>query len=69
MYRISAGDHVKFGFPMAAMTTQLAWGAITWADGYEAAGQTEWLIKCLQWATDYFVAAHTDTEEFYGQVR
>ncbi len=54
---------------MSAMTTQLAWGAITWPQGYERAGQTEWMVKCLQWATDYFVAAHTAEEELYGQVK
>ncbi|KAG7169951.1 Endoglucanase E-4-like 14, partial [Homarus americanus] len=32
-----AGDHVKFGFPMAYTATVLAWGLIDFADGYEAA--------------------------------
>jgi endoglucanase len=65
---ILAGDHVKFGFPMAAMTTQLAWGAISFQSGYEKAGQLQYMKECLQWATDYFIAAHTSTNEFYGQV-
>ena len=65
---LSAGDHVKFGFPMASMVTQLAWGAITFQSGYEVAGQIENMKKCLQWATDYFIAAHTAPKEFYGQV-
>jgi len=63
-----AGDHVKFGFPMAAMTTVLAWGAIAFPHGYEKSGQTEWMTKCLKWSTDYFIAAHTGANEFYGQV-
>jgi hypothetical protein len=63
-----AGDHVKFGFPMAAMTTQLAWGAITFQDGYEAAGQLTYMKECLQWATDYFIAAHTAPNTLYGQL-
>ena len=28
-----AGDHVKFGFPMAFTTTMLAWGAVEYRDG------------------------------------
>lgn len=63
-----AGDHVKFGFPMASMTTQLAWGGITFNDGYKNAGQVDYMKDCLKWATDYFIAAHPSANEFYGQV-
>ena len=65
---VSAGDYVKFGFPMAAMTTQLAWGAISFQMGYEAANQMKYIKECLQWATDYFIAAHTAEDKFYGQI-
>ena len=50
-----AGDHVKFGFPMASMTvgsfsgyspncsqTILAWGAVSFYEGYQKAEQLEW---------------------------
>jgi len=63
-----AGDHVKFGFPMAAMTTILAWGGETFYEGYEKADQLEWLDKCLKWSYDYFMAAHKSDTEFVGQV-
>jgi endoglucanase len=53
---------------MAAMATQLAWGAISFQDGYEKAEQVQYMKECLQWATDYFIAAHTSTNELYGQV-
>ena len=53
---------------MAAMTTQLAWGAISFQGGYEVAGQMKYIKECLQWATDYFMAAHTEKEKFYGQI-
>jgi hypothetical protein len=53
---------------MASMMTQLGWGAVTFQAGYEAAGQTEYMLQCLKWGTDYFVAAHTAEFEFYGQV-
>merc|ERR1711872_1076790 len=52
-----AGDHVKFGFPMASMTTVLTWGGISFYEGYEKAGQLEWLDKCLKWSFDYFTAS------------
>ncbi len=41
---------------------------MTWADGYDRAGQTQYMVECLQWATDYFIEAHTGTNEFFGQV-
>ncbi|XP_042220403.1 endoglucanase E-4-like [Homarus americanus] len=63
-----AGDHVKFGFPMAFTATMLAWGLIDFKDGYEAAGQMEYGEAALKWATDYFLKAHTAKDEFYGQV-
>jgi len=63
-----AGDHVKFGFPMSSMTTVLAWGGISFYEGYEKAGQLEWFDKCLKWSYDYFMAAHLSDTEFVGQV-
>ena len=53
---------------MAAMTTQLAWGAISFQQGYENAGQLGYMYECLKWATDYFIAAHVNDFEFVGQV-
>jgi endoglucanase len=49
------------------MTTQLAWGAISFQSGYEKAGQLQYMKECLQWAIDYFIAAHTSTNELYEQ--
>jgi len=63
-----AGDFVKFGFPMAGMTTMLAWGGVSFVDGYDAAGQAGWMSKALKWSTDYFIAAHTGATEFVGQI-
>ena len=63
-----AGDHVKFGFPMASMTTILAWGGISFYEGYEKADQLDWFDKCLKWSLDYFMAAHTSDNELVGQV-
>ncbi|KAG7165866.1 Endoglucanase E-4-like 17, partial [Homarus americanus] len=63
-----AGDHVKFGFPMAYTATVLAWGLIDFAEGYEAAGQTDYGRAAVKWATDYFLKAHTAEYQLYGQV-
>ncbi len=63
-----AGDHVKFGFPMAASATVLAWSAVEYRDGYAKSGQLDALLGDLRWATDYFLKAHTAPNELYGQV-
>ena len=63
-----AGDHVKFGFPMAAFTTVLAWGGVNFKDGYVKAGQLDNLVDCLKWSTDYFIGCHTSDYEFIGQI-
>jgi len=63
-----AGDFVKFGFPMAYTITALAWGGITFKDGYTNTSQTEYLLDALKWGTDYFIKAHPEPNVFYGQV-
>ncbi|KAK2381403.1 cellulase [Trifolium repens] len=63
-----AGDHVKFGLPMAFSVTMLAWGAIEFnkemAD-LNQIGHTLWAIK---WGTDYFIKAHPQPNVLWGQV-
>merc|ERR1719391_680990 len=63
-----AGDYVKFNFPMAASTTLLAWGALDFKNGYEAAGQAEETLNTIKWATDYFIKCHPEPNVFYAQV-
>ena len=53
---------------MAAMTTQLAWGAISFQEGYEKAGQLGYIKDTIQWATDYFIDAHTSPNTLVGQI-
>ena len=55
-----AGDHVKFGLPMAFSATLLAWGAADHADGYAAAGATDDILAHLEWVTDYFLRCYDD---------
>lgn len=63
-----AGDHVKFGFPMAFSTTMLAWGAVEYRSGYVASGQLTHLLNNLRFVNDYFIKAHPSPNVLYGQV-
>ena len=63
-----AGDHVKFGLPMAASATMLAWGIVDYRNAYVQTGQLATALDQLKWATDYFIKAHTAPNELYGQV-
>ncbi|MGF1496821.1 MAG: glycoside hydrolase family 9 protein [Elainellaceae cyanobacterium] len=67
-----AGDHVKFGFPMAASMTMLSWGVVEYLEGYEASGQLNEVLEAIKWGTDYILKAHvtdgSSTQEFWGQV-
>ena len=63
-----AGDHVKFGLPMAFSSTMLAWGAIAAPQGYTKAGQLDELKSNLRWVNDYFIKAHTAPNELYVQI-
>ena len=53
-----AGDHVKFGQPMAASVNMLAWGGVEYREAYEQVGQYDELLEAVKWGTDYFLKAH-----------
>ncbi|GAA3121970.1 glycoside hydrolase family 9 protein [Planomonospora alba] len=63
-----AGDHVKFGLPMAFTTTMLAWGAVEYRDAYASSGQLTHLLNNLKFVNDYFIKAHPSPNVLYGQV-
>jgi len=70
-----AGDHVKFGLPMAASMTMLSWGAIEYRSGYEKIGQLDETLSNIKWGTDYLLKAYDDKgtatvadDVFWGQV-
>ncbi|WP_188127062.1 glycoside hydrolase family 9 protein [Actinoplanes lobatus] len=63
-----AGDHVKFGLPMAFTTTMLAWGAVENRDAYAGSGQLTHLLNNLRVPNDYFIKAHPSADVLYGQV-
>ena len=64
----SAGDHVKFGFPLASALTILSWGGIEHKAGYEKAGQLNYLLDAVKWGMDYLIKAHIAPTTLYGQV-
>lgn len=63
-----AGDHVKFGLPMAFSATALAWGGIQFQSGYNKSGQMVHLKNNLRFVADYFIKCHPADNTFYGQV-
>jgi hypothetical protein len=67
-----AGDHVKFGLPMAYTMTMLSWGVDEYRDAYASIGQLDEALEAIRWGTDYLLDAHItqngETVEFWGQV-
>ncbi|ESQ39088.1 hypothetical protein EUTSA_v10001734mg [Eutrema salsugineum] len=63
-----AGDNMKFGFPLAFMTTMLAWSSIEMASQLKAHKEDENVLAALKWATDYLIKAHPEANVLYGQV-
>jgi endoglucanase len=68
-----AGDHSKFGLPLASTLATLSWGGVEFADGYTLSGQTDELLDAVRWGTDYLLKAHAvdaagNTRFFVAQV-
>jgi len=63
-----AGDHVKFGFPMAASVTLLAMSGVEYRSAYAQSGQLTHLLNNLRFVNDYFIKAHPSANELYGQI-
>ncbi len=42
-----AGDHVKFGFPMAASMTMLSWGVIQYLSAYVQSRQLDVALEAI----------------------
>ncbi|WP_052249711.1 glycoside hydrolase family 9 protein [Tateyamaria sp. ANG-S1] len=55
-----AGDHVKFGLPMAGTATTLAWGGLEFEEGYKDTGAYDALSDHLRQLNDYFLNAYDD---------
>ncbi|GKU90083.1 hypothetical protein SLEP1_g4125 [Rubroshorea leprosula] len=63
-----AGDHMKFGFPMAFTATVLSWSILEYGDQMDAVNQLEPAKDSLKWITDYLVNAHPSENVLYIQV-
>ncbi|KAF9590101.1 hypothetical protein IFM89_030849 [Coptis chinensis] len=63
-----AGDHVKFGLPMAFTVTMLSWGVIEYGEQIAAAGELKHALEAIKWGTDYFIKAHTNPNVLWAEV-
>eukprot|EP01018_Ginkgo_biloba_P016743 Gb_05872 [translate_table: standard] len=63
-----AGDHIKFGLPMAFTCTVLSWSVLEYGDQMNAAQQLGAAQKAIRWITDYLIKAHPSSNELYIQV-
>ena len=48
---------MKFGLPLASTLSTLAWGGISFTDGYQATEQMDALLDTVRWGTDYLLKA------------
>ncbi|PON70751.1 Glycoside hydrolase [Parasponia andersonii] len=63
-----AGDHMKFGFPMAFTATVLSWTILEYGDQMDAVNQLEPAQDSLKWITDYLINAHISDNVLIVQV-
>ncbi|KAK9164438.1 hypothetical protein Syun_005340 [Stephania yunnanensis] len=63
-----AGDHMKFGFPLAYTATVLSWVILEYGDQMDAVKQLEPAKDSLKWITDYLVNAHPSENVLFIQV-
>lgn len=63
-----AGDHVKFGLPMAFTVTMLSWSIIEYGEYIAGAGELEHAMEAIKWGTDYFIKAHTSPNVLWAEV-
>ncbi|KAJ8427075.1 hypothetical protein Cgig2_008944 [Carnegiea gigantea] len=63
-----AGDHMKFGFPMAYTATILAWTILEYPDQMAVVHQLDHAMQYLRWITEYLINAHKEENVLYIQV-
>ncbi|XP_042051327.1 endoglucanase 5-like [Salvia splendens] len=63
-----AGDHVKFGLPMAYSVTMLSWAAIDFKEDFIKLNQMGHVLEAIKWGTDYFIKCHPQQNVLWGQV-
>ncbi|KAK4709786.1 hypothetical protein R3W88_004299 [Solanum pinnatisectum] len=63
-----AGDHVKFGLPMAYSLTMLGWSVVDYRKEIADLNQMGNTLAAIKWGTDYFIKAHTQPNILWAQV-
>lgn len=63
-----AGDHIKFGFPMAFAMTMISWSVIEFEREIYICNQLEKALDAIHWGTDYLIKAHTQANVLWSQV-
>ncbi|XP_060195705.1 endoglucanase 5 [Lycium barbarum] len=63
-----AGDHVKFGLPMAYSVTMLAWSAVDYRKEIVDLNQMGNTLAAIKWGTNYFIKSHTQPNVLWAQV-
>ncbi|KAG0452700.1 hypothetical protein HPP92_025092 [Vanilla planifolia] len=63
-----AGDHMKFGFPMAFTATVLSWSILEYGDQMSAVKQLDSAQDSLKWITDFLINAHPSDNVLFIQV-
>lgn len=63
-----AGDHMKFGFPMAFTATVLSWTILEYGDQMDKVNQLGPAEDSLRWITDFLVNAHPSENVLFVQV-
>ncbi|XP_043713193.1 endoglucanase 24 isoform X3 [Telopea speciosissima] len=63
-----AGDHMKFGFPMAFTASVLSWAILEYGDQMSVVKQLEPAQESLKRITDYLINAHPSDNVLYIQV-
>ncbi|KAH9624582.1 hypothetical protein KSS87_004240 [Heliosperma pusillum] len=63
-----AGDHIKFGFPMAFTATVLSWAILEYGDHMASVKLLDPAQENLKWITDYLINAHPKDDVLYIQV-
>lgn len=63
-----AGDHMKFGLPMAFTATVLSWSILEYGDHMDKVEQLDNAQASLKWITDFLVNAHPKDNVLYIQV-
>lgn len=63
-----AGDHVKFGFPMAFTATVLSWAILEYGNHMNMVNELDNAHESLKWITDFLINAHPSENVLYIQV-